>query len=157
MKLIKNASGKSIVKLSKTEWESIGLKAGWISRFASDDFPRDPRREFNPNADISNVKAVSSMIRSIILQMNSMVSNYNNKGYFLTDSTKNCRDYLDRIAKEYVMTPFDINYYYRYTEKIDRNINQPDFVLQLVDSMVSGLEYTINELNTFISNKNKRK
>ena len=32
MKLIKAASGKKTVKLSKKEWELLGKKAGWINR-----------------------------------------------------------------------------------------------------------------------------
>ena len=30
MKLVKKASGKQTIKLSKSEWISIGTKAGWI-------------------------------------------------------------------------------------------------------------------------------
>jgi len=29
MKIIKTASGKQTVKMSKKEWQSIGKKAGW--------------------------------------------------------------------------------------------------------------------------------
>jgi hypothetical protein len=35
MKLIKTASGKKTVKLSKKEWESIGKKAGWMKTSAT--------------------------------------------------------------------------------------------------------------------------
>ena len=30
MKIMKNASGKQIVKMSKKEWEDLGKKAGWM-------------------------------------------------------------------------------------------------------------------------------
>jgi len=30
MKLVKMASGKSVIKMSKSEWQSIGKKAGWL-------------------------------------------------------------------------------------------------------------------------------
>jgi len=30
MKLVKTASGKQTVKMSKSEWEEMGRKAGWI-------------------------------------------------------------------------------------------------------------------------------
>jgi hypothetical protein len=30
MKLVKNASGKKTIKISKKEWENLGKKAGWI-------------------------------------------------------------------------------------------------------------------------------
>jgi len=30
MKLSKSASGKTLVKMSKSEWESYGEKAGWV-------------------------------------------------------------------------------------------------------------------------------
>ena len=32
MKVIKTASGKSKIKISKKEWESIGKKAGWMKK-----------------------------------------------------------------------------------------------------------------------------
>ena len=32
MKLVKNASGKTTVKLSKSEWANIGKKAGWLKK-----------------------------------------------------------------------------------------------------------------------------
>ena len=34
MKLVKTASGKQTVKISKSEWESIGRKAGWMKESA---------------------------------------------------------------------------------------------------------------------------
>jgi hypothetical protein len=34
MKLVKTASGKKAIKLSKKEWVSIGKKAGWLSKEA---------------------------------------------------------------------------------------------------------------------------
>ena len=30
MKIIKTASGKQTIKISKSEWESIGKTAGWM-------------------------------------------------------------------------------------------------------------------------------
>jgi len=32
MKLIKTASGKQNLKMSRKEWENIGKKAGWIKK-----------------------------------------------------------------------------------------------------------------------------
>jgi hypothetical protein len=32
MKIVKTASGKQTIKLSKSEWESIGKKAGWMKK-----------------------------------------------------------------------------------------------------------------------------
>ena len=34
MKLVKTASGKQTIKISKSEWESIGKKQGWMSKKA---------------------------------------------------------------------------------------------------------------------------
>jgi len=34
MKLVKTASGKSVIKMSKSEWQSIGKKAGWLGKQA---------------------------------------------------------------------------------------------------------------------------
>ena len=43
MKIIKTASGKSIVKLSKKEWLNIGRTAGWIKKKAQaeESMPRE--------------------------------------------------------------------------------------------------------------------
>ena len=32
MKLVKTASGKKTIKMSKSEWQSIGKKAGWMRK-----------------------------------------------------------------------------------------------------------------------------
>jgi hypothetical protein len=34
MKITKTASGKKTIKISKSEWQSIGKKAGWIKKEA---------------------------------------------------------------------------------------------------------------------------
>jgi len=36
IKLVKTASGKQTVKMSKSEWQDIGKKAGWLSKRAQD-------------------------------------------------------------------------------------------------------------------------
>jgi len=36
MKLIKNASGKKVVKMSKKEWTDIGIKQGWFKNLKSE-------------------------------------------------------------------------------------------------------------------------
>lgn len=33
-KLIKTASGKQTIKISKAQWENVGLKAGWMKKQA---------------------------------------------------------------------------------------------------------------------------
>jgi len=37
MKLVKTASGKQTIKMSKPEWQSIGKKAGWMKKAMWDD------------------------------------------------------------------------------------------------------------------------
>ena len=34
MKLVKNASGKKTIKISRKEWTDLGKKAGWLSKEA---------------------------------------------------------------------------------------------------------------------------
>jgi len=43
MKIVKAASGKQAVKMSKKEWQSIGKKAGWMK---TADFGEDPSTTF---------------------------------------------------------------------------------------------------------------
>lgn len=46
MKLIKTASGKRTIKMSKSEWESIGKTAGWM-----DNVVNKTKEIFNPDAE----------------------------------------------------------------------------------------------------------
>jgi len=40
MKIIKTASGKKTIKISKSEWQSIGKKAGWTTAaFSRENYP----------------------------------------------------------------------------------------------------------------------
>ena len=41
MKITKTASGKKMIKISKSEWETIGKKQGWMKKLAQYDFPSD--------------------------------------------------------------------------------------------------------------------
>ena len=43
MKLIKTASGKKTIKMSKKEWQSIGKKAGWMKKalYSDSGLPED--------------------------------------------------------------------------------------------------------------------
>ena len=47
MKLIKQASGKKILKMSKIEWEAMGKKAGWMTTAQSHDGMTRNVNEFN--------------------------------------------------------------------------------------------------------------
>ena len=44
MKLVKTASGKKKLKISRKEWTSIGKKAGWMKK-ADEEMPSDERRK----------------------------------------------------------------------------------------------------------------
>ena len=41
MKLVKTASGKKKIKISRKEWTDLGKKAGWLSKKAQYDEPSD--------------------------------------------------------------------------------------------------------------------
>ena len=41
MKIRKTASGKNRITMSKSEWESIGKKHGWMEKLSQYDFPSD--------------------------------------------------------------------------------------------------------------------
>ena len=40
MKLIRTASGKQTVKISRDEWEKIGHQQGWMKKAKEDDWPK---------------------------------------------------------------------------------------------------------------------
>jgi len=49
MKIVKTASGKQTIKMSKKEWESIGKKAGWFkSAGAETPVIAPPKRKTKP-------------------------------------------------------------------------------------------------------------
>lgn len=41
MKILKTASGKNKIHISKKEWESMGKKAGWLNPWDEDDWDED--------------------------------------------------------------------------------------------------------------------
>ena len=47
MKLIKTASGKQTVKMSKVEWQSIGKTAGWMKEAEGGDYVSYGPMNFN--------------------------------------------------------------------------------------------------------------
>ena len=59
MKIIKTASGKKTIKMSKKEWEAIGKKAGW-------DLP-DPSWHGGPSYTPFNIEDVEKQIKNILL------------------------------------------------------------------------------------------
>lgn len=50
MKIIKTASGKKTIKISKKEWESIGKKAGWMQEEV-EEYQDEFRKPTYPSAD----------------------------------------------------------------------------------------------------------
>lgn len=55
MKLVKTASGKQKIKMSKSEWESIGKTAGWIKKNAiSEDDIREDVRFYDPRTSLGS-------------------------------------------------------------------------------------------------------
>jgi len=61
MKLVKTASGKQTIKISKTEWKSIGKKAGWLKEAS---FPLDNSDMINAadraEGEVENIIAVAT-------------------------------------------------------------------------------------------------
>ena len=58
MKIIKTASGKKKIKMSRKEWQSIGKKAGW-------DLP-DPSWHSGPDYKPSNMEDIEEQIKKAI-------------------------------------------------------------------------------------------
>jgi len=44
MKLVKQASGKTTIKMSRKEWTDLGKKAGWMKKADSEDFRQEEQR-----------------------------------------------------------------------------------------------------------------
>ena len=78
MKLIKNASGKQVVKISKLDWVKMGLKSGWLKKAQSNplDSMDDVRDEVGstnaphgmgyPNAHNYKDRELSNVIRDLL-------------------------------------------------------------------------------------------
>jgi hypothetical protein len=58
MKLRKTASGKTELKLSKKEWEDIGVKAGWLDKSAAS----DPRLQWDEGDDELPMEILEELI-----------------------------------------------------------------------------------------------
>ena len=91
MKLVKTASGKTTIKMSKSEWKSIGKKAGWISKTAQQTptgqkplSPNDPSykrvikhyQELQHAYKTQNVPA-ATQAKANLKQMKSFLDSYN--------------------------------------------------------------------------------
>ena len=46
MKLVKQASGKTTIKMSKSEWTDLGKKAGWFDFLKREPIKREPKKIF---------------------------------------------------------------------------------------------------------------
>jgi len=67
MKIVKTASGKRQIKISRKEWESIGKKAGWI-KISNQPIPPAPSL-----SKPKDVKAKPSDVKPIIDQLDKSV------------------------------------------------------------------------------------
>ena len=56
MKIVKTASGKKTIKISKKEWQSIGKKAGWTKTAQAGDLAGDLANSFPEDTQPSGVQ-----------------------------------------------------------------------------------------------------
>jgi hypothetical protein len=62
MKLVKIAGNKTIIKMSKSEWQTIGKQAGWFSK------DKKPTIQQNPQ-DVENATTILANIKNITLDL----------------------------------------------------------------------------------------
>lgn len=56
MKIIREASGKTQIKMSKSEWINIGVKSGWMGKTANPDYYDDNFGKWNMGDDPEEMK-----------------------------------------------------------------------------------------------------
>jgi len=78
MKVIKTASGKKTIKMSKVEWQSIGKKAGWMK---TANVAQDPDVEAKPfydyiNNAIQNGQLSGAGLSTLVQNLTSLSDSY---------------------------------------------------------------------------------
>ena len=48
MKIVKNASGEKVVKMSRKEWEDLGKQAGWLKEASEEEMLREAQPAVKP-------------------------------------------------------------------------------------------------------------
>jgi len=102
MKIIRTASGKQTIKISKAEWESIGKKAGWDSGVPE----RDGQAE---EYEITEFKDTLKNISENLAVVNSLISKVpsNDIGWYMNyyglngDILKKASDRLQELANDF--------------------------------------------------------
>ena len=65
MKIIKTASGKKTIKMSRKEWESIGKTAGWADEWGDDGYYENDEIEGVPDLSEEALKEIDMIDQSV--------------------------------------------------------------------------------------------
>tara|TARA_R110000824_G_scaffold148242_3_gene317854 strand:+ start:42262 stop:42795 length:534 start_codon:yes stop_codon:yes gene_type:complete len=77
MKLVKTASGKQTIRMSKKEWQSIGKKAGWVNKLSYFQLPEDTSEyiahaRLKPDLGENNTYDLVQKAQVLIIKPNSL-------------------------------------------------------------------------------------
>ena len=72
MKIVKTASGKNRIKMSKSEWTSIGKKAGWVN-----ELPRDYIEEKERSKRVKELRQQTPLDPDFRDEFESSIDEYN--------------------------------------------------------------------------------
>ena len=90
MKIIKTASGKKTIKMSKSEWQSIGKTAGWVEAMG------DPRTDY--------AKPIDGVIQELMSALSSLnmeptpIAPENEGGFYLSETDEYAKHAYDHIS-----------------------------------------------------------
>jgi hypothetical protein len=105
MKLIKTASGKNQIKLSKSEWESIGKKAGWMKESEEDQhllpmFKANLNNIISAAKDLLELEDESQLEGWIMDKISTAKDDINDVQHFYKDGEKDVENDLAEIEVE---------------------------------------------------------
>ena len=160
MKLIKTASGKSRIKLSKKEWTNIGKKAGWIKKAQSNATFTDIEQQIEQLA-IDKLKNDCNIPNPTQMDIIGMIENLRMEQEFFqrTDPVpyyeQVMRDHTESIKKFKILKQ-DVNI---LKQELKNKINQLNQMNDKGNEKYKTLKNQVNILETQLKEKesNKRK
>jgi len=142
MKITKTASGKTEIRISKSEWETIGKKAGWddqiedptqdIIRSMNNRIDRDNKKidqlkaELQANVNTMSFEEIKKMKSKIIYYQHQRKTTIQNLREFMSSQPANIRSVLD--------DPTESNAFHKFKNprwNPDTETEEPDYQLEL--------------------------
>ncbi|UCH72082.1 MAG: hypothetical protein JSW62_00600 [Thermoplasmatales archaeon] len=151
MKLVKTASGKETIKISKSDWESIGRRAGWM---------KTAYREHGEVEEIMKVKSalnwfyhkIKKPLESLMLELNDAESLYGDESS--EEEIKDIQSVKEKLKEQFAL---EIHHYIK--KLIITEILTEEEAQKTIDVLMSKLhlrDALVIELKDYIENAYKK-